>query len=195
VSILPALLFARGAQHPSQFPSGRAYPEYVIIRRAFYSVLFPAAVLLPAWILIGSAVFGGGGWQTLGVLLASIVFFVALAAISGIVYARPGVRAARAVSWIDAAVFTIIAASAITLGFDTAASTAATVVLIVAVIGGFWAAVWQFFTEARKRMNDVFASFEVPPAAPGAGFGPTQVPAGIRNDGEYIVIATSRDTR
>lgn len=144
--------------------------------------------------LIGSAVFGGGGWQTLGVLLASIVLFVALAAISGIIFARPGVRTSKAVSWIDVAVLTVIAASAITLGFDTAASTAATVVLIVAVIGGFWGAVWQFFTEARKRVQDVFASFEVPPATPGAGFRPNQVPAGIRNDGEYIVIETSRDT-
>lgn len=166
-----------------------------MIRRAFYSVLFPSAVLLPAWMLIGSAVFGGGGWETLGVLLASIVLFVALAAISGIIFARPGVRAAKAVSWLDVAIVTVIAASAITLGFDTAASTAASVLLIVAVIGGFWAAVWQFFTEARKRVQDVFASFEAQPAAPGAGFRPNQVPAGIRNDGEYIVIETSRDTR
>jgi hypothetical protein len=166
-----------------------------MIRRAFYSVLFPAAVLLPAWMLIGSAVFGGGGWQTLGVLLASIVLFVALAAIAAIVFARPGVRASKAVSWLDVAVLSVIAAAAITLGFDTAVSTAATVVLIMAVIGGFWAAVWQFFTEARRRVNEVFASFEVPPAAPGAGSGPAQVPAGIRNDGEYIVIETSRNTR
>ncbi|MDN4640305.1 hypothetical protein QCD70_08635 [Agreia sp. PsM10] len=166
----------------------------MIIRRAFYSILFPAAVVLPAWMLIGSAVFGGGGWQTLGALLSSIVLFIALAAISGIVFARPGVRAAKAVSWLDVGILTVIAASAITLGFDSVASTAATVVLIVAVIGGFWAAVWQFFTEARRRVQDVFASFEVPPAAPGAGFGPAQVPAGIRNDGEYIVIETSRDT-
>lgn len=144
--------------------------------------------------LIGSAVFGGGGWQTLGALLSSIVLFVALAAMSGIVFARPGVRTAKAVSWLDVGILTVIAASAITLGFDSVASTAATVVLIVAVIGGFWAAVWQFFTEARKRVQDVFSSFEVPPAAPGAGFGPAQVPAGIRNDGEYIVIETSRDT-
>jgi hypothetical protein len=195
VSILPALLFARGAEHPSQFPTCRAYPEYVIIRRAFYSVLFPAAVLLPAWMLIGSAVFGGGGWQTLGTLLASIVLFVALAAISGIVFARPGVRAAKAVSWLDVAVLAVIAASAITLGFDTAASTAVTVVLIVGVIGGFWAVVWEFLTEARRRVADAFASFEVPPMAPGATSGPRQVPAGIRNDGEYIVIETSRDPR
>uniref|UniRef100_UPI0035BC363F hypothetical protein n=1 Tax=Agreia sp. TaxID=1872416 RepID=UPI0035BC363F len=159
----------------------------------------PAAVLLPAWMLVGSAIFGGGGWQTLGALLASIVLFVALATIAGIVLARPGVRASKTVSWLDVAILSVIAASAITLGFDTAASTASTVVLILAVIGGFWGAVWQFFTEARKRVQDVFASFEVPPAAPASapasGFGRTQVPAGIRNDGEYIVIETSRDTR
>jgi hypothetical protein len=167
----------------------------VIIRRAFYSVLFPAAVLLPAWLLVGSAVFGGGGWQTLGTLLAGIALFVALAAICGVVFARPGVRASRAVSWIDVGILTVISASAITVGFDTAATTAATVVLIISVIGGFWAAVWQFYTEARRRVQDVFASFEVPPAAPGTGFRPNQVPAGIRNDGEYVVIETSRDTR
>jgi hypothetical protein len=167
----------------------------VIIRRAFYSVLFPAAVLLPAWMLVGSAIFGGGGWQTLGALLASIALFVALAAISGIVFARPGVRSSRAVSWIDAGILTIISASAITVGFDSAATTAATVALILSVIGGFWAAVWQFFTEARKRVQDVFSTFEVPPTAPGSGSRPGQVPAGIRNDGEYVVIETSRDTR
>ncbi|WP_374947151.1 hypothetical protein, partial [Agreia sp.] len=146
----------------------------MIIRRAFYSVLFPAAVLLPAWMLVGSAIFGGGGWQTLGVLLASIVLFVALAAIAAIVFARPGVRTSKAVSWLDVAILSVISASAITLGFDTVASTAATVVLILAVIGGFWGAIWQFFTEARKRVQDVFASFEVPPAAsaPASGFGP-----------------------
>ena len=172
-----------------------------MIRRAFYSVLFPAAVLLPAWMLVGSAIFGGGGWQTLGVMLGSIVLFVAMAAISAIIYARPGLRASKAVSWIDVAVLTVIYASAIGLGFDSGASTAFLVALIIGAIGGFWAAVWQFFTEARKRVNEAFASFESAQASASASAsanptpGMPRVPAGARNDGEYIVIETSRDPR
>jgi lysylphosphatidylglycerol synthetase-like protein (DUF2156 family) len=166
-----------------------------MIRRAFYSVLFPAAVLLPAWMLVGSAIFGGGGWQTLGVMLGSIVLFVAMAAISAIIYARPGLRASKAVSWIDAAVLTVIYASAIGLGFDTDASTAFLVALIVGAIAGFWAAVWQFFTEARRRVNEAFASFESARASANPTPGMPRVPAGARNDGEYIVIETSRDPR
>jgi hypothetical protein len=163
------------------------------LRRAFYSVLFPAAVVLPAWLLVGSTIFGGGGWETLGVMLGSIVLFLVMGAISGVIYARASVRQSKAVSWLDAAIQTALYASVIALGFNTAASTALLVALIIIAIAGFWVSAWQLFTETRRRVRDVFAAYENPQTqAPGFA-GPS--PLGARNDGEYIVIETSRDAR
>jgi hypothetical protein len=155
--------------------------------------MFPAAVVLPAWLLVGSTIFGGGGWQTFGVMLGSIVLFLVMGAISGVIYARASVRQSKSVSWLDAAIQTALYASVIALGFNTAASTALLVALIVVAIGGFWLSVWQLFTDTRRRMRDVFASFEAPATQTPSFAGPSAL--GARNDGEYIVIETSRDAR
>ncbi|CAD5995470.1 hypothetical protein [Agreia sp. COWG] len=167
----------------------------MIIRRAFYLALFPAAVVLPVWMLVGSALFDGGGWQTLGVLLGAIVLFVAMSVISGIMFARSSVRAAKAVSWLDVTIQAALYAAVVALGFNTSATPGILAALIVVAVAGFWVSVWQLFSETRRRMQEVFSAFETAQTPPSAGFASGRAPLGARNDGEYIVIETARDDR
>src|SRR3546814_16152737 len=71
-------------------------------RRAFFWWLFPAAVVLPAWLLAGWIAFDAGGWALLWVLFLAIpsVFFGQIV-LALLVRARTSVRASRAVSGWD----------------------------------------------------------------------------------------------
>lgn len=156
----------------------------MIIRRAFYFLLFPAAVVLPAWPLVGWASFGAPGWGLLGVLLGSLALFIAMLATSGLIFARATVREQRAVSWLDVGLQFLGYAAIVALGFFLSGGQALVVVVILLSIATFWTAVWELFTDTRQRVRAAFAGFE----------SATQPPAktpGIRADGEYIVIETS----
>jgi hypothetical protein len=159
----------------------------VIIRRAFYSALFGAAVLLPAWNLVGWGVFGGGGWVLIGVILGSGALALAMLGLAGLVYARKSVRQNRAVSWPDAALLAASYAAVIALGFYSGATTLLVIAVILVLIATFWTALWELVAETRKRVREAFAAFEVPP--PQSTGRP--VDATPRMDGEYIVIETS----
>jgi hypothetical protein len=154
----------------------------VIIRRAFYFALFPAAAVLPAWLLVGWAIFGGGGWALLGVLLGSLALFIAMVATSGLIIARTTVRAERAVSWPDVALQLLNYLAIAALGFFPPVGSALVVLVILLSIGTFWTVAWELFTDARRRMRQAFAGFE--------NNGQPNI-TGIRADGEYIVIETS----
>ncbi len=156
----------------------------MIIRRAFYYALFGAAVVLPAWNLVGWAVFGAGGWALLGVVLGSVALSLAMLALAGLVFARKSVRQARAVSWPDAALQAASYAAAIALGFYSDATTYIVVAIILLLVAMFWTTLWELVTETRTRVREAFASFEVPP--------PTGKVDAPRMDGEYIVIETSK---
>ena len=154
----------------------------MIIRRAFYFALFPAAAVLPAWLLVGWALFGGGGWALLGVMLGSLALFVAMVATSAVIIVRATVRAERAVSWPDVGLQLLNYAAIGALGFFPPVGSALVVLVILLSIGTFWTVAWELFTDARRRMRRAFAGFEAN--------GQTNIP-GIRADGEYIVIETS----
>ena len=68
----------------------------MLIRRAFLRWLVAAAVVLPIWLAVGWAVFGGGGWGPSGLVLVVPIAFIALGVIALLVWARPTVRAERA---------------------------------------------------------------------------------------------------
>lgn len=154
----------------------------MIIRRAFYFALFPAAAVLPAWLLVGWALFGGGGWALLGVLLGSLALFISMVATSALIIARTTVRAERAVSWPDVGLQFLNYAAIAALGFFPPVGSALVVLVILLSIGTFWTVAWELFTDARRRMRQAFAGFEAN--------GQPNTP-GIRADGEYIVIETS----
>ena len=157
------------------------------IRRVLYRLLWPAAFLLPLWVLAGRAFFGVSlGLQVLGQLVLVPLLFLAQALAAGVVTARRGVRDRRAVSWLDAGLLSLTWVAQLALGFflvdgsaATAASSAFTRVVpggdldlssalfglsaVVTVAGGvalLAAAVWQFLTEARRRVAASLADLD-----------------------------------
>ena len=162
----------------------------MIIRKAFYWWLFPSAVVLPVWLLVGWAAFhSGSGWSFLGLLVLCPILFVALLAIGGIIVARRSVRESRAVSWYDAGVLAGWNASIIAFGFFPAGVTGWLAVLgVLFFLGAFWLGLWELTTELRGRVEQTFAAYE-------SAARPQQVPqpeSPIVDDAEVIIIEERR---
>ena len=68
----------------------------MLIRQAFFRWLVAAVLVLPIWLAVGWAVFGGGGWGTLGLIIAVPVAFIALGIVALARLGAPhGARRAR----------------------------------------------------------------------------------------------------
>jgi len=162
----------------------------VVIRRAFYWWLFPAAVVLPVWLLIGWAAFSqGSGWSFLGLLILCPVLFVTMLVVAGILMGRRSVREARAVSWYDAGLLTLWHASIIAFGFFPAGATAWLAVLgIVLFLAIFWVGLSELVGETRARVQQTFAAYQAMAAPQQPGPPPEPV-----DDGEYIVLEERRE--
>lgn len=132
----------------------------MFLRRAFFGWLGPAAIVLPVWLAVGWAVFGGGGWGTLGLVVVVPVSAVALAIVALLVRVRPAVRAERAASWIDVGVIGAWHASIIGIGFYGASATIFGVLAILLGVAAFWVAVWQLVTDGARRVQATMNEFE-----------------------------------
>lgn len=156
----------------------------MILRRPFYWWLFPSAVILPAWLLIGFAIFGSGGWTFLGLLIACPILFIAMLAIGGIIYARRSVRDAKAVSWYDVGLLAAWHASIVAFGCFIPGATGWIAVLSVLLgLATFWVSLWELLAETRARVQLTFDAYERA----------AQSDAGIVEGGEYIVIEERRE--
>lgn len=122
------------------------------LRQAFYRVMFPAAVVLPLWLLIGWGVFQAGGWAFLWVIFIAIpAVFIGQLVFALLVRARPSARQDQAASWWDVLGFGLWNGLTIACGFFNptwfwAVLTGA----IVVGIGLFWLLLWQLWDEARS---------------------------------------------
>ena len=123
----------------------------MLLRRAFFRWLLPAAFLLPLWMIVGWAIFGQSGWGLLWVLVMAVPsVFAAQLVLTLLTRSRPSVRAERAVSWWDVLGFTVwhgltIAVACFIEGAFPWLLTGA----IVAVLALFWLQLWQLWNEAR----------------------------------------------
>jgi len=160
----------------------------VIIRRAFFYWQFPAAVILPAWILVGWGVFAATGWQIIGLIVGVMMLTVAMLATAGLIFARKDVRAERAVSWLDVGLLTVLHGLIIAVGFFTPVTALLGTLSVVAVIALFWSGIIQLVVETRRRVRAALAGFEAQAQQATRLQPPVQKP---RMDGEYIVIETS----
>jgi hypothetical protein len=162
----------------------------VIIRKAFYWWLFPSAVVLPVWLLVGWAAFSqGSGWSFLGLLILCPLLFLAQLAVAGIVVARRSARDARAVSWADAGVLTGWHASVIAFGFFPPGATGWLAVLsVVFFLGAFWLALWELVTDMRARVQLTFEAYERAAQPP-----TVNRPDARYDDVEYIVVEERHD--
>ena len=121
------------------------------LRRVFYRWLFPAAVVLPLWLLIGWGVFQAGGWVFLWVLFVAIPsVLIGQVAMTLLVRARPSVRRDGAVSWLDVLGFTVWHALVIAVGcFVEAWFPLLLTAAIVAGLGMLWLLMRQLRSEMR----------------------------------------------
>lgn len=123
----------------------------MFLRRGLFVWLFPAALVLPVWLLIGWGVFTRGGLAFLWVLfVACPSVFLGQILIALLIRARGTVRAARAVSWWDVLGLTVWHGLTIAVGFYADAWFAP--VLVGAIIAGFaliWSSMRQLSAETR----------------------------------------------
>jgi hypothetical protein len=159
----------------------------MLVRRVVYRLLFPLAVVMPIWVLISHGIIADGlGWQFVAYLFISPVLFVALMVISAIIIATSGVRAAKAVSWPDAAV--LIALWLTLLASGLWAYPALGIAAVLLVLGAFWLAVWEFVRETRRRLQQFSDDLQAAQQQQATGKRPPAAPIDM---GEVIVV-TSR---
>ena len=134
----------------------------MMLRRAFAWLQVALVVALPLWILVSRGIIADGvGWQLVVYLVLAPILFFALAVLFVLTVARKSVRERRAVSWPDVAVQTAIAAAAISYGLFAIPLLA--VVVVLAIVVGFWVAVVQLVTETRDRVKTFLDATAVPP--------------------------------
>lgn len=137
------------------------------LRRAFFRWLFPAAFVLPLWLLIGWGVFQAG-WAIIWVLLLGAPsVFIGQLLLTLLTRSRPSVRAERAVSWWDVAGFGLWHALTIAVGcFIDGAFGWLLAAAIVVGIGLIWLQLWQLWNEAKgsgARLRETITWSTVPP--------------------------------
>ncbi len=129
-----------------------------IVRRG----LFPAALLLPCWLLIGWLLFGTGIWEFLGLLLLSAGLAVALLALAAAIAFRPSNRRTGTVTPTEAGLCLAIAAGLVWLGCWTSFSGIGGAVALLGWLAAFWYEVTRWTHEAgrahpqrEKRIVDI----------------------------------------
>ncbi|ROQ64142.1 hypothetical protein EDF36_1097 [Rathayibacter sp. PhB152] len=131
-------------------------------RRAFGSWLYPAAVVLPLWILLGYGLFGGSsGWTVLGLVIALPILAVGLAVVASVVAFRVTVRPSRTPAWGDVAALGAWHVSLIAFGFFPPGAWALGLLSILLGVVAFTHSVWRFFTDARATLLAFAAAAEV----------------------------------
>ncbi|GAB3599514.1 hypothetical protein GCM10027408_21110 [Microbacterium tumbae] len=154
------------------------------MRQAFFRWLFPAAFVLPLWLLVGWGVFNAGGWAFLGTIFIAIPsVLLGQLVLTLLVRSRPSVRVSRAVSWWDVAGFSLWHVLTILVGcYPQAWFGWALAGAIVVAIALFWLSLWQLWNEARGTggIRMATASWRAPVA--------DEAPGGEDVGGEVFVI-------
>ncbi len=125
----------------------------MILRRIFYSWQFIAVIVLPVWLLLGSALFGDSGWAVVGTFFAAVGIGFALLVVSLIVFARTEVRADKAVSWADVGMLTVWHGLIVAAGAAAGNAPELTFLVLLVGLAAFWFSIWELVTSARRRMQ------------------------------------------
>ena len=158
----------------------------MIVRRVVYRAIFPLAVVLPVWVLIGRGIIADGiGWAFVAYLFISPVLFLALMVTGGLIAARPDVREQKAVSWADAAVLIALWLTLIAVGLY--AYPALAVLALLLVLGLFWLAIWELLRETGRRFQRLADDLQAASQPNGQGRPRQQPPLDI---GEVIVVTS-----
>ncbi|MCS4275761.1 hypothetical protein M2390_000922 [Mycetocola sp. BIGb0189] len=163
----------------------------MFVRRVFLRWMFLAVVVLPLWPLLGWVIFDGNnnGWDFLGLLFAMPILFIALLAVTLLIYGRAQVRRQRALEWGDVAVLAIWHATIIGFGIFGSSMALFGVLGVIAGLGALWYSIWRLFREAAVRTREAMAEFErLAQQQPGVPGQPGTSAPRFEDDGEYIVI-------
>jgi hypothetical protein len=160
----------------------------MLLRRVFYRWQVAAAIVLPLWLVVGTAVFGGSAGGALSLVLLAPVLGVAMLIVAGLIFARKSVRTAQAVSWPDAGVLALWQASVVVTGFQTPGAGWFAALVIVAGLGAFWLAVWELAGETRRRISGAMNAFAQAAATPQTRHPSPRIGA----DGPVIVVEEHR---
>lgn len=150
------------------------------ISRYVRAGLGPAAIILPAWLLIGWTLFGHGVWGFIGLIILSALAVVGLFVITALFTLRPSNRATGRLSTVETWLAVAIAVGLIWLGLWNSTSGIGAAIAIIAYLAGFWYSVREWIRDFR--------------AASASRFGGAS--AGTRNEvidiGEVIVVEEDR---
>lgn len=138
----------------------------MLIRRAFYYWQFIAAFALPAWLLLGWSIFGGGGWRLLGLLIVCPILTLVMLTVAAIMSLRKAVRVGHALSWLDVGILTLWHAAIVIAGLYGPAMGVFEFFTIATGIAAFWISLWELVTETRNRVSGVMAEFGALAAEP-----------------------------
>lgn len=148
-------------------------------RRAFYRWIWLAALLLPAWLLIGWGIFGENGFAILLLLFVAMPSVFVIELLLGLITrSRPSVATSGAASWYDVAgfgIWHILSAAVVVVPADYLGATLSAAIIVG--LGMFWLQFWQLRKEAAAL------TFRARSASGGAGRsdeGP--------DDGEVFII-------
>lgn len=120
------------------------------LRRAFFQWLIPAAIVLPLWLFVGWIISGASPWALLWVLISAPIVLVGQLVLALLVRARGTVRAERAVSWTDVALFGAWHALIVVLGLFSSPWWWAVLALTVAVgVVLLWMQLSQLWRETK----------------------------------------------
>lgn len=154
----------------------------MIVRRIFYYWQFIAVGVLPLWLIVGSSLYGAGGWEVLGVTLSAIALGVALLVVALLFYARSEVRETKTVSWPDVGVLGLWHALIVALGFSAAATPWLSFTAVLVGIGAFWFALWELFDAARRRVRAVIEYIDATAAGSGVLYSETTIIEGTNRE-------------
>jgi hypothetical protein len=159
-------------------------------RRAFGSWQYPAAIVLPLWILLGYGLFGGSsGWTVLGLVIALPILALSLAAVASIVAFRVTVRPTRTPAWGDVAAVGTWHVSLIALGFFPPGAWAIGLLSVLLGVVAFGHSAWRFLHDARATLiafaeaSAVQAQGGRRPPVVGEGFDPERP-----QDGQTLIL-------
>ncbi|MGP6171884.1 MFS transporter permease [Microbacterium sp. A196] len=127
------------------------------LRGAFYRWMFPAAVILPLWLLIGWGIFNAGGWAFLWVLFIAIPsVFIGQLVLTLLQRARTSARETRMASWWDVLGIGVWHLLTIAVGcYPQAWFPLLLTAAIVVALALFWLMLWQLWGEARAAGSSI----------------------------------------
>lgn len=146
-----------------------------MLRRWFYSWLPWSVVILPVAVFLGWLV-SARGWDLFGIILFPPLTFLVLGGVTLLVRARPSVREARAVTWLDLAVIGGFHLILIALALVGAQLAWVGGLAILAAITAVWVSIVRLWRDSTRRLRGVVEHYErmaqpqpSPPAPPRGG--------------------------